>query len=365
MHSAQQHSVDNRLGGRAMAFAAASSVAQVGKLKGDRSMQILVTGATGFVGSNLVRHLLDAGHGVRALVRPGSDRRALAGLDVALVEGSLADQDSIRCAAEGCELAFHVAALYAIDAAWDPYYAANVIGTRNLLAACRDAGVRRVVHTSSAIAVGSAPPGGAATEDAIWDLGELAVPYATTKYQAEVEVLRAVAVGQDVVIVNPSAPIGEWDWKPTATGDTLLRFLRGRLPALPRCRGNYVDVADVVRGHWLAAERGRCGERYLLTGANLDEKGLGRCMADAADRPPPARSIPPALLVVAAGGAEAAFRLLGRSSPISKGMAGLLRKRMFFDCGKAVRELGYAPSPIDGAFHRAATWYRDHGYLRS
>lgn len=326
-------------------------------------MNMLVTGATGFVGANLARHLLEQGHHVKALVRPSSDQRAIAGLDLEIASGDICDQASVARAAEGCELLFHAAALFAINADWQAHYEANVLGTRRVLAGARSAGVRRVVYTSTALAVGSASPGGLAREDAVWDLGELRMPYVTSKYVAEHEALRAVVAGQDVVILNPAAPIGEWDWKPTPTGDTVLRFLRGQIKALPSFLGNFVDVLDVVRGHVLAAERGAAGERYLLTGANLDEKALGLHLAQATGLPAPTLALPTALLHGATTIVESACRLTGFDSPISAGAIAMMRKRLFFDCSKAIAKLGYRPSPIQEAYDRAVAWYREHAYV--
>ncbi len=325
-------------------------------------MRVLVTGATGFVGSNLVRHLLAEHHEVRAMARRASDQRAIKGLDCEIALGDLGDRSSLDAACQGVELVFNVAALYDLHGDWAAFYETNVLGTRLLLAAAADAGVRRVVHTSSGVAVGSAPPEGLAAEDSIWDIGEVPSPYSTTKLLAEVEVLKAVAAGFDAVIVNPAAPIGEWDWKPTATGQVIVRHLKGQLVAMPECYGNFVDVRDVAIGHLLAADHGRKGERYLLTGANLDAGALGRELSRASGRSAPRVRFPGALAVAGAALIQGGARIAGRPAPVTIGSAALLGKRMFFDCSKAVAELGYAPSPIHDAFTRAVAWYRAEGY---
>ncbi len=325
-------------------------------------MHALVTGATGFVGSNLVRHLLAAGHQVRALARPTSDRRAIEGLECEVVPGDLGDPRSLSAACAGVGTVFHVAALYDLRGGWSDFYEANVLGTRHLLRAAAEAGVRRVVHTSSGVAVGSASGDRLATEESVWDLGEAPSPYSTTKLLAETEVLRAVAAGLDAVIVNPGAPIGEWDWKPTATGDTILRHLKGQLVAMPDFAGNFVDVRDVVRGHLLAAERGRRGQRYLLTGANLDARRLGEMLSRASGRAAPRVLLPGAVVIAGVALLQGAMALAGRRSPFTVGSAAMVNKRLFFDCAKASEELGYSPAPIGDAFGRAVAWYRKEGY---
>lgn len=325
-------------------------------------MRALVTGATGFVGSNLVRHLIAEEHEVRAMARASSDQRAIDGLDCEITPGDLGDRDSLDAACRGVEIVFNVAALYDLHGDWSPFYETNVLGTRRLLAAAYEAGVRRVVHTSSGVAVGSAPRDRLANEESIWDLGEVPSPYSTTKFLAEVEVLKAVAAGFDAVIVNPAAPIGEWDWKPTATGQIIVRHLKGQLVAMPECFGNFVDVRDVVSGHLLAAQHGRKGERYLLTGANLDAAALGRELSRASGRSAPRARFPGAFAVAGAVLLQGGARVARRRTPVTIGSAALLGKRMFFDCSKAVSELGYAPSPIQSAFSRAVVWYRAGGY---
>jgi dihydroflavonol-4-reductase len=240
----------------------------------------------------------------------------------------------------------------------------NVEGTRHVLAAARAAGVERTVVTSSVSAVGSAPRGGLADESAIWDLGELGMPYASSKFLGEVEALRAAATGQDVVVVNPSAPIGEWDWKPTPTGDVIVRFLRGRLPAIPNVLNNFVDVEDVARGHLLAAEQGRKGERYILSGANMDSSALMSILERASGRRGSPLRIPHGVAVAASAVTEVAFGAIRQTAPLTSGSAAFLKRRMYFDCAKATRELGYRPGPVEEAFGRAVAWYRSRGYAR-
>jgi dihydroflavonol-4-reductase len=228
-------------------------------------MRALVTGGTGFVGSQVVRALVEDGVEVRVLARPGSDRRALADLPVEVVTGDLAEPPSLAAPLRGVETLYHVAADYRL---WAPdptvLYRVNVGGTRALLLAAAAAGVSRVVYTSSVGTLGLPPDGGPGTEATPVQLEDMVGDYKRSKYLAEREAEAAAARGLPVVIVNPSAPIGPWDWKPTPTGRMLVDYLKGRMLAYLDTGLNLVHVRDVARGHLLAAERGRPGERYIL-----------------------------------------------------------------------------------------------------
>lgn len=322
----------------------------------------LVTGGNGFVGCHVVRALLARGDRVRALVRPSADLSALAGLDCELVAGDLRDGAAVQRAAEGCDRVFHVAADYRL---WvtDPaaMYATNVEGTRNLLDAARRAGVRRIVHTSTVGTLGI-PPGAPGREDTPVALADMVGPYKRSKFMAEQLALEAARAGLPVVVVNPSTPIGPLDLKPTPTGRVIVDFINRRMPAFVDTGLNLVDVADVARGHLLAAERGRVGEKYILGGENLTlEEFLGR-LALVSGLPAPRLRIPYPVALGFALCAEAVARTVTRRAPrASLTEVRMARKRMFFDSAKARAELGYAPGPIDDAMRRAVACYREIG----
>ncbi|HEU5320875.1 MAG TPA: hopanoid-associated sugar epimerase [Methylomirabilota bacterium] len=323
----------------------------------------LVTGGTGFVGANLVRELLRAGATVRVLARPGGDRRALADLAVEIVEGDLRDPASLRRAATGTAALFHVAADYRLWAR-DPreLYRTNVEGTRAMLVAAVEAGVRRIVYTSTVGALGIPKDGGLGTEDTPVSLGDMVGPYKASKFLAEQVALEFARTGAPVVVVNPSAPVGPWDVKPTPTGKMLVDFLRGRMYASLDTGLNIVHVRDVARGHLLAAERGRVGEKYILGHANLSLTEIFHVLAEVTGLRPPRFRIPYALAWLAAAGMESAARL-GRGAPaVSLTAVRMARKRMYFSPGKAVRELGLPQTDPREALGEAVEWFARHGY---
>jgi dihydroflavonol-4-reductase len=323
-------------------------------------MRTLVTGATGFVGSAVLRQLLEAGHKVRALVRPGSDRRNLAELDVEIVEGDLQHPESLRRAVAGCDALFHVAADYRL---WIPdppaLYRVNVEGTRELLLAAMDAGIRRMVYTSSVAALGLHPEGEPADEDTPVSLADMVGHYKRSKYLAEQEVLRLVRErNAPVIIVNPSTPVGPRDIKPTPTGRIFADMLRGRMPAYVDTGLNIAHVEDVARGHLLAFEHGRIGERYILGGENLTLEELLRSIAEVAGVQPPRVRLPHDLIMPVAWLAEHWARLTGTTPFATRDEIRMARKRMFFRCDKAMRELGYEPQPARRAIEDAVEWFR-------
>lgn len=330
-------------------------------------MRALVTGATGFVGANLVRELLADRVEVRALVRPGSDRRALAGLPVTVAEGDLTDPASLPGALAGVDVLYHVAADYRL---WAPdpsvLYRVNVDGTRALLAAAEAAGVERVVYTSSVGTLGIPADGTPGTERTPVALEDMVGDYKRSKFLAEREAAAAAARGLPVVVVNPSAPVGPWDWKPTPTGRMLVDYLRGRMFAYLDTGLNVVHVRDVARGHVLAAERGRPGERYILGHAqgNLPLRAIFERLAPYAGVPAPRWRLPRAGALGLAALSELWARLGGGEPLVSRTAVRMAAKRMFFDPGKAVRELGLPQTPVDTALRDAADWYWAHGYAR-
>ncbi len=327
---------------------------------------VLVTGGTGFVGAHVVRALLAGGARVRCLVRPGSDRRNLQGLPVELAEGDLLDPHSLSKAISGCSLVFHVAADYRLSAP-DPGRLArvNVEGTRNVLAAAGEAGVRRVVYTSSVGALGLRPDGRPADETTPVTRGDMIGAYKRSKFDAEEVAREFAAKGLPLVIVNPSSPVGERDVKPTPTGKLIVDFLNGRLPAYVDTGLNLVDVRDVAAGHLLAADKGRHGERYILGNRDMTLKEILETLARITGLPGPRVRLPHAIPYAVAALGEVVARITGRPPAVSLEGVRMSRHRMFFDAGKAVRELGLPQSPVEDALARAVAWFRENGYVRA
>ncbi|MEN8375866.1 MAG: hopanoid-associated sugar epimerase [Gemmatimonadota bacterium] len=322
-----------------------------------------MTGGTGFIGAHVVRALLARGTTVRCLVRPSSRLDNLRDLDVELVAGDLLDPASLARAARGCESVFHCAADYRLWAR-DPeaIHRSNVVGTRNVLAAAAEAGVTRVVYTSSVSALGLVAGEGAADEDTPVREEHLVGPYKRSKFLAQREAEEAARGGLHVVIVNPSTPVGEGDVKPTPTGRVIVDFLRGRMPAYVDSGLNLIDVRDVAEGHVLAAERGRSGERYILGNRNVSLRQLLDMLALIAGRPAPRVRLPHWIPLLAAHASEAWSRVVGGEPRVGVDAVRMSRQRMFFDASKAVRELGLPQSPVEGALARAVEWFRVHGY---
>lgn len=328
-------------------------------------MICLVTGATGFVGSAVARKLIAAGHEVRVLVRAGSDRRNLAGLDAAPITGSLDDHASLAPAMKGCEALFHVAADYRL---WVPepdrMYRTNVDGTVALMEAALAAGISRIVHTSSVATLGLLPDGSDADEATPVSLDQMVGPYKRSKYLSEEAVQRLVRERQlPAVIVNPSTPVGPRDVKPTPTGRTIIEAASGRMPAFVDTGLNFAHVDDVAEGHLLAFAKGAIGERYILGGDNLTLRALLAMIAGMTGRKPPTVSLPIDLLMPLAYGAELYARVTGKEPFVTRDGLTLARKKMFFTIAKARRELGYAPRPAEDGIRDAIGWFRANGYI--
>ena len=327
-------------------------------------MKVLVTGATGFIGGNLARELWRRGDDVRALVRPGSNRLTIEDTGIVPVEGDILDRRSVDQAVQGCEAVFHVAAAYTF---WsrDPAGVSrtNVEGTLNVLGAARQAGVSRTVYTSTVSTVGL-PKEGLGDEDTPLDPKTLHGHYKRSKLQAEREALAMAAEGMPVVVVNPTAPVGPWDVKPTPTGKMVLDFLRRRVPAYLKTGMNLVDVADVVEGHILALEKGNSGERYILGNRNVSLKEIFDILSSLTGLPAP-RIRAPYWLVVGVGYADRFVEgtLLRREPAIP--LEGVLasKKPAYVSCEKAVRELGQPQRPVEDALKQSADWFTAHGYL--
>ncbi len=327
-------------------------------------MTTLVTGATGFVGSHVARQLVAAGHPVRVLVRRNSRIQSLEGLAVERVEGDLRDVVSLDRAMRGVRWVFHVAADYRLGVR-DPreMYESNVEGTRRLFEIAGQAGVARVVYTST-VATIAVPAHGSdlPDEETRATVGQMIGHYKRSKFLAEVEAIKAATSGLPVVIVNPTAPVGPGDWKPTPTGQIIVDFLRGKMPAYVDTGLNLVGVEDVAAGHLLAAERGRIGERYILGARNMTLKQILEALAEITGRPAPRVRLPH-VVALAAGYADEWFsRMAGRTPRIPVEGVKMSRHRMFIRSGKAERELGYQPGPVEAALRRAVNWYAENGY---
>ena len=323
----------------------------------------LVTGATGFVGSHVVRQLVERGESVRVLARASSRRDLLAGLRVEFAEGDLRDPLSLERACEGVRSVYHVAADYRLWAA-DPreIYESNVTGTRNLLDAARRSGVERFVYTSTVATIAVPRAGALPDESTAATLDEMIGHYKRSKFLAEQEALAAFERGLPVVIVNPTAPVGPGDAKPTPTGRILLDFLRGRMPAYVDTGLNLVAVEDVAAGHLLAAERGRPGRRYILGNRNMTLKEILGVLAQITGRSAPRVRLPHAVAYMAGLADEWMARVTGREPQIPLEGVRMSRHKMFVDSSLAVRELGFAPEPVETALERAVRWYWDRGY---
>ena len=327
------------------------------------TIDALVTGGTGFVGANVARELLRDGATVRVLARPGGDRRAIEGLKVDVYDGDLTDAASVRRAVQGVGTVFHVAADYRLWARHpEEIYRANVAGTRAVLQAAADSGVRRVVHTSSVGALGIPKDGTPGTETTPVTLADMVGAYKASKFLAEQVALGFALKGLPVVIVNPSTPVGPWDVKPTPTGQMVVDFLRGKMFATLDTGLNLVHVRDVARGHVLAAERGRVGEKYILGNANLTLDAIGGLLAEIAGCRAPRARIPYAVAWMAAGWMEVAARVTGSPPRASLTAVRMAKKRMFFSSAKAVRELGLPQTDVRVALSEATDWFVEHGY---
>lgn len=326
-------------------------------------MRVLVTGATGFIGSQLTAELVLRGYQARVLRRPGSKTLMLDGLPVEHVYGDILQPDAVERAVAGCEWVFHVAALASY---WrvqrEQVYAVNVQGTKVVMDACLRAGVRRVVYTSSVAAIGIPRNGRPADEENPFDPLSASFAYADSKYRAEEVVRKAVAAGLDAVIVNPAAVIGAGDHN-LITGSIIVEYARRPLPFVTPGGLCVADVQAVVEGHILAAHHGRAGERYILGGENLSHREIARVVTAMAGRPTPRWTLPPWILGPAAVAADMVNRILPMPPVVSGEQIRLAAFNAFYDSSKAVRELGYPLLPFPPAVERAYAWYRQHGYL--
>lgn len=329
-------------------------------------MTTLVTGATGFVGSAIVRHLLNQGEAVRVFVRAESNRANIDGLDVDIAVGDLREPATLRTAANGCDVVYHVAADYRLWAL-NPQelYDANVGGSRDLIRAAADAGASRIVYTSSVATLGIHKDGTPADEESPVTLDDMIGHYKRSKFLGEEAVVKlAKEDGAPVVIVNPSAPIGPRDIKPTPTGRMIVEAAAGRMPAYVDTGLNLVHVDDVAAGHLLACQKGVIGERYVIGGQDMMLAEILREIAGIVGRKPPTVKLPHNLIFPLAVAAEGWARLFRTGEPfVTIDGIRMAKKRMFFSSAKAERELGYTSRPAVKALRDAIDWFRSHGYL--
>jgi len=333
-------------------------------------MRCFVTGASGFIGANLVHELLARGHGVRALLRPGSDTRGLAGAQFERVEGDVSEPARLEAAIKGCEWCFHVAASYHLWLPdYRPMYAANVEGTRNVLEAAARAGCSRIVYTSTVGCIGlPREENGQITptdESTPVSEAQMSNHYKRSKWQAEQVARELAATGLPVVIVNPSAPVGPRDVKPTPTGKVIVDFLKREMPAYLDTGLNWVHVRDVAAGHILAAENGRVSERYILGNAegNWTMKEAFAVLEGITGVPAPKMRVPYFVALGAAHVDETIARFTGKPPKAVLAGVRMAKYKMFFNPAKAIRELGLPQTPPEQALANAVEWFRENGYV--
>ena len=329
-------------------------------------MKAFVTGATGFVGSHVARLLAEHGADLRLLVRPTSKLDNIRDLRADHATGDLRDSKSLKSAMSGCDYVFHVAADYRL---WAPdpreMYASNVEGTRAIIEAAQEAGIKRVVYCSSVATMGFTDQPIPVKESDPVTFAEMIGHYKRSKFRAEQVALEAGNKGANVVVVNPTTPIGEADIKPTPTGRIILDFLKRKFPAYVDTGLNLADVHEVARGHILAMEHAKPGERYILGGQDLTLKQLLDKLAGLTGLPSPTTKVPHSVAYAFACFDEFfTGRLLGKEPRATREAVKMGRKKMFASSEKAVRDLGYKVIPIEPALQRAISWFKQHGYVQ-
>lgn len=334
-------------------------------------MKCFVTGASGFIGANLAHELVARGHGVRALVRERSDLRGLTGAECEHVSGDVNDRAKLEAAMRGCDWCFHVAASYHLWLRdYAPMYAANVEGTRNVIEAAAQAGCARIVYTSTVGCIGLPKAAGGKViptdESTPVSRAQMSNHYKRSKWQAEGVARELASQGLPVIIVNPSAPIGPRDVKPTPTGQMIVDFLNRAMPAYLDTGLNWVHVRDVAIGHIRAAERGRVGERYILGHAegNWTMKQALDVLAEITGLPAPGFQVPYAVALVAAHCNEAISALTGKPPKAPVAGVRMAKYKMWFNPAKAIRELGLLQTPPKQALADAVEWFRANGYVK-
>ena len=326
-------------------------------------MKVFITGASGFIGGNLVRRLVDKGYTVKALLRPGSKISTTLLNEVEVVEGDILDFDTVLRGIKGCGWVFHCAAAYKFWAR-DPrdIYKTNVDGTDNVLLAANVEGVERIVYTSTVGAIGI-PEIGLGNECTPLDPHQVVGNYKRSKYLAEKIALKKAISGIPIVVVNPTAPVGPWDVKPTPTGKVILDFLKEKMPAYVQTGLNFVDVSDVAEGHILAAIKGKIGERYILGNQNMSLLELFKNLQELSGRKRPRLQIPH-WLAMGVGQIDDVIenKILGREPKIPLEGIKMAQSHMYVSSQKAVDELGFPQNPVNEALYQAIQWFRDKGY---
>jgi len=330
-------------------------------------MKTLVTGATGFIGSAIARELIQSGRSIRLLARENADLSNLDGLDAEIAYGDLRDKSSLEKALDGCSRLYHTAAYYSL---WDRnkrlIYDINVEGTRNLFEAARQRKIEKIVYTSTVGCMGLLPGDKASNEETPFDPATLCNDYKISKYRAEALALEFNKPDLPIVIVNPTAPVGARDIKPTPTGKIILDFLNKKMPAYLDTGLNLIDVNDCARGHLLAEEKGIPGKRYILGNRNMSLKEILDTLETLTGLPAPGIRMPYWTAYAAGLACETFSNLITRKAPAVP-LAGvkMARHHMYFDSSLAVRELGLPQNPVEDALSQAIEWFREKGLARN
>lgn len=327
---------------------------------------ILVTGGTGFLGRHITNKLLECGEQVRVLVRPSSFRENLKGLQVEFIEGDLRDIGSLRNAVKNVSLVYHVAADYRLIAL-NPQelYDNNVQGTINLLTACQNSNVLKIVHTSSVSTIGIPKDGAPGTEESPVTIIDMVGHYKKSKFLAEQEVFKFIKQGMPIVIVNPSTPVGPHDHKPTSTGQIILDYICGRMPVYVDTGLNLIDAEDVAWGHILAAQKGQIGEKYILGNKNMTLKEIFDSLEKITGIPSPKVKIPISLAYGLGIADTFISRFVLKKDPrIPLEGVKMARKKMFFSAQKAIKELGLPQNSVEAALEKSVKWFLDNGYIK-
>ena len=328
-------------------------------------MTTLVTGAAGFLGSHVTRQLVARGDTVRVLMRPSSNNRAISDLSLEYMTGDLRDAGSLERAMSGMKRVFHLAADYRLWAKHpQEIYDSNVGGTKNLLAAAKSAGIEQLVYTSTVATIAVDRPE-LPNESTDASLEEMIGHYKRSKWMAEQEVLQEARAGFPAIVAMPTTPVGPWDWKPTPTGKIILDFLNGKMPGYVETGLNFVGVEECAAGHLLVSERGKIGERYLLGAENLTLKGLLDVLARITGLRAPGMKIPHGVALGVAYVESVFSRLVGKEPQIPVEGVRIAQHKMFVDCSRAQRELGFQPGPVAAALERAVRWYQANGYVKA
>jgi dihydroflavonol-4-reductase len=327
-------------------------------------MTTLVTGAAGFLGSHVARQLVARGESVRVLMRTSSNNRAISDMSLEYVTGDLRDAASLERAMQGVKRVFHLAADYRLWAKnSQEIYDSNVGGTKNLVAAAKKSGIEQLIYTSTVatIAVDRLELPNETTDS---KLQEMIGHYKRSKWMAEQEVRQAAKDGLPAIIAMPTTPVGPWDWKPTPTGKIILDFLNGKMPGYVETGLNFVGVEECAAGHLLVSEKGKVGERYLLGAENLTLKELLDTLAKITGLPAPGMKIPHGMALGVAYVESAFSRLVGKEPGIPVEGVKIAQHKMFVDCSRAKKELGFVPGPVTAALERAVRWYQANGYVK-